>query len=78
MSKLMLALVACGSMFLAGGCMDARIDKVDPFATPAYSGGERADLIARNMEMEWKMINDDVDTLLLLRPMSGLTIWNVH
>lgn len=78
MSKLMLTLVACGSMFLAGGCMDARIDKVDAFATPAYSGAERGDLIARNMEMEWKQLNDDVDTLLLLRPMSMLTLWNVH
>ncbi len=78
MKKLMLALVACGSMFLAGGCMDARIDKVDPFATPAYSGSERADMIARNMEMEWKQVNDDVDHVLLLRPMSMLTLWNVH
>lgn len=78
MSKLMLALVACGSMFLAGGCMDSRIDKVDVFATPGYSGAERGDLIARNMEMEWKMLNDDVDSLLLLRPMSGLTLWNVR
>jgi hypothetical protein len=78
MSKLMLTLVACGFMFLAGGCMDSRIDKVDVFATPGYSGAERGDLIARNMEMEWRMINDDVDTLLLLRPMSGLSLWNVR
>ena len=78
MSKLMLTLVACGVMFLAGGCMDSRIDKVDAFATPAYSGSERGDMIARNMEMEWRQINDDVDHLLLLRPMSMLSVWNVH
>ncbi len=78
MNKLMLALVACAPMFLAGGCMDSRIDKVDVFATPAYSGTERGELIARNMEMEWRQINDDVDHLLLLRPMSMLTVWNVH
>ena len=58
--------------------MDERIDKVDPFATPAYSGTERGDMIARNVEMEWKQMNDDIDHILLLRPMSMLTIWNVH
>lgn len=78
MSKLTLAVVACGSMFLAGGCMDARIGKVDPFATPAYSGVERGEMIARNIELEWRMINDDVDSILLLRPVSGLTIWHVR
>lgn len=78
MSKLTLAVVACGSMFLAGGCMDARIGKVDPFATPAYSGGERAELIARNIELEWRMMNDDIDHILLLRPVSGLTPWNIR
>ena len=78
MSKLTLALVACGSMFLAGGCMDSRIGKVDAFATPAYSGTERGELISRNIELEWRMLNDDIDTVLLLRPLSGMTIWNVQ
>jgi outer membrane murein-binding lipoprotein Lpp len=78
MNKLTLALVVCGSMFLAGGCMDSRIGKVDPLATPAYSSSERGELIARNMELEWKMMNDDIDSLLLLRPVSSLTIWNVR
>lgn len=78
MSKLTLAVVACGSMFLAGGCMDARIGKVDPFGTPAYSGTERGEMIARNIELEWRMMNDDIDEVLLLRPSSSLTLWNIR
>jgi len=78
MSKLTLAVVACFSAVLMGGCMDARIGKVDPFATPAYSGRERGELIARNIEMEWKMMNDDIDDVLLLRPVSQLSVWHVR
>ncbi len=78
MSKLTLVVVAGFSALLLGGCMDARIGKVDPFATPAYSGAERGDQIARNIEMEWKMVNDDIDHILLLRPVSQLTIWHVR
>ena len=47
-------------------------------ATPAYSGHERFQMITRNMNYEGKMINDDIDSLLLLRPASRLTIWHVR
>ena len=46
--------------------------------TPAYSTGERAQMIARNWDMEGKMTQDDIDRALLLRPMSGLTTWEVR
>ena len=46
--------------------------------TPAYSTEERAQMIARNWDMEGKMTQDDIDHLLLLRPMSRLTAWEVR
>ena len=45
--------------------------------TPVYTTGERAQMIARNWDMEGKMTQDDIDDILLLRPMSGLTTWHV-
>ena len=78
MSKVTLAVVVSFAAVLAGGCMDARIGKFDPFATPAYSGKERGEMIARNVEMEWKMMNDDIDHVLLLRPVSSLSVWHVR
>lgn len=78
MKQLALAIVLFSMVVVAGGCMDARIGKVDPFATPAYSGTERGEMIARNMEVEWKMVNDDIDHLLLLRPVSSLSAWNIR
>jgi hypothetical protein len=47
-------------------------------ATPGYSGRERSQRIARNWGYEWRQMNDDIDHFLLLRPASGLTMWNVH
>ena len=47
-------------------------------ATPAYSGHERWQMISRNWNYEGKMINDDIDSLLLLRPATRLTIWHVR
>ncbi len=78
MSRLAIAVVGAFAAVLAGGCMDARIGKVDPFATPAYSGRERGEMIARNIELEWKMMNDDIDHVLLLRPVSQLSVWHVR
>jgi len=46
-------------------------------ATPAYSGKERARMIARNWDYEYKQIADDVDHFLLLRGGANLTIWHV-
>lgn len=47
-------------------------------ATPGYSGNERWQLITRNWGQEEKQMNDDIDVLLLLRPMSHMTMWHVR
>lgn len=59
---------------VAGGC--AR-----PFEigwSPAYTARERHQMIARNWDYEGKQLVDDVDSFLLLRPASRLTLWNVR
>ena len=60
----LLLIVAAG---LSAGC-----------ATPAYSMGERWQMIFRNWAYEEKQMQDDIDHLLLLRPASRLTIWHVR
>jgi hypothetical protein len=47
-------------------------------ATPGYSVNERFQRIGRNWDYEGKQIADDVDEVLLLRPASHLTYWNVQ
>jgi hypothetical protein len=47
-------------------------------ATPGYSSAERFQQIGRNWDYEWKMAQDDIDHVLLLRPASRLTVWNVR
>jgi len=61
-------------MLAAGGC--ARPWEIG--YTPAYTTGERYNQIARNWDYEGKQMQDDIDSLLLLRPASRLTIWNVR
>ena len=59
---------------MAGGC--AR-----PFEigwTPAYSARERHQLIARNWDYDGKQLVDDFDSVMLFRPASRMTIWNVR
>jgi hypothetical protein len=46
--------------------------------TPAYTADERARQIARNWDFEGKQLVDDVDRLLLLRPMTNLSIWHLR
>jgi len=46
--------------------------------TPAYSTGERVNMIARNWDYEGKQMQDDIDHALLLRPASHMTVWNVR
>jgi hypothetical protein len=67
MKKLLLLVMLAGLTALASGC-----------ATPAYSARERRQMIARNWDFEWKQAQDDIDGVLLLRPASRLTIWNVR
>ncbi len=47
-------------------------------ATPAYSTHERWQLIGRNWGMEERQMQDDIDSVLLLRPMSRMMLWNVR
>ena len=44
----------------------------------AYSADERGKMIARNWDYEGKQLVDDIDSALLLRPMSHLTMWNLR
>jgi hypothetical protein len=68
-----LGLVAC-TLFVGTGC--ARPGEIG--WTPAYTARERGDMIARNWDYEGKQIQDDIDHILLLRPVSRLTVWNVR
>jgi len=47
-------------------------------AATAYSAHERGQLISRNWGLEEHQMNDDIDTLFLLRPASRMTLWNVR
>ena len=69
--------VALGLLVVSGmvvGC--ARPNEIG--WTPGYTAKERGDQIARNWDMEGKMIQDEVDRTLLLRPMSQMTDWYVR
>jgi hypothetical protein len=46
-------------------------------STPAYSGDERAAQVGRNWALEWQEASDDMDNVLLIRPSSTLTQWDV-
>jgi hypothetical protein len=61
--------LAASAMVVLGGCTTA---------TPAYSAKERFAQIHRNDVYQSEALNDDVDHMLLLRPSSQLTIWNVY
>jgi hypothetical protein len=62
----LLAVVSVGAM-MAVGC-----------DSPGYSGAERVQLIGRNWTWEYEQINDDIDSMLLLRPADHLSQWNVQ
>ena len=55
------------TLFFSAGC-----------ATPGYSVNERFAQIGRNWDYEGLALADDIDEVLLLRPASGLTWWNVQ
>jgi|GEM_PF-2377285 len=60
---------------IAGGCTTPPIDFG---STPAYISHERGRMIWRNWNAEGAQMVDDVDSALLLRPQSRLTIWHVR
>lgn len=47
-------------------------------STPTLSEKERANAIGRNWAREWQQFNDDVDHVLLLRPMGQLTRYHLR
>lgn len=65
-------LFACLMLVAMAGLLTACQD------TPAYSAKERSAQIARNMDLDQREMNDDIDHLLLLRPSDQLTLWNVY
>lgn len=67
MKLLPLIALLAGSMLLTTGC-----------GTPGYSATERNQQIARNWSYEGGQAVDDFDHILLLRPASHLTLWNVQ
>ena len=67
MKKMLLLAFAAGSTLIATGC-----------GTPAYSPTERHQQIARNWNYEGQQAVDDIDEILLLRPTSHLTLWNLR
>ena len=70
----LLALVLLAGAMVGTGC--ARPNEVG--WTPAYTSTEREQAILRNWDYEGKQSQDDIDHILLLRPASHLTVWNVR
>jgi hypothetical protein len=68
MKVLALLVLLGGLMTTSTGCL----------STPAYSASERHAQIMRNWDYEGKQAVDDFDHIMLLRPASHLTIWNVR
>jgi hypothetical protein len=67
MKKLaLLALLAGGLSFLTG-C-----------ETTGYTSAERFQQIGRNWGWEYEQINDDIDTIFLLRPADHFSQWNIQ
>ena len=46
--------------------------------TPAYTAPERFQRITRNWGWEYEQANDDIDSVLLLRPADHLSYWNLQ
>jgi len=72
--KKLAAVLLLAATLLSTGC--ARPNELG--WTPVYSYQERNQLILRNWDYEGKQKDDDIDSALLLRPASHLTIWNVR
>ena len=60
-----------GSLLLISGCSNWGSD-------PAYSASELAKQDVRNINYEGAQITDDVDTILMRRPMGHLTEWQLY
>ena len=67
MKSLLALIVLAGMAITMPGCN-----------TPAYSTTERHQMWARTARFEWEQAQDDIDSVLLLRPPSRMTIWHVR
>ncbi|MEM8872689.1 MAG: hypothetical protein AAGD32_00380 [Planctomycetota bacterium] len=77
MTKTIQRFIAVAALALVGvGCN--KYASVNPTVTPGYTLQQRDIEIARNIDMEGKMLLDDADKYLLTRPVSQLTYWNVR
>lgn len=72
--KLVFPLLSTGLLVSAVGC--ARPGEFG--YTPAYTAKERGNIIARAWDNDGKQLSDDIDSLLMLRPQSRLTPWNMR
>lgn len=63
-----LSLMTCVSLIglLLGGCSGV-----------AYNHQERMNEVARAWDLESRMIVDDVDMILMIRPVSQLSMWHI-
>ena len=73
--RLALLGLALGALAASEGCTRSFAPEFG--STPAFSTKERFARISRNIGLEAQMANDDIDHVLLLRPVTGLTEWNV-
>lgn len=67
MRKLACLLLLAGGAFGIGGC-----------ASPAYTGGENLARTLRTWDYENKQMIDDLDDVMLFRPASHATVWNLR
>lgn len=65
--------LACLVLVGAGACLSGCTAD-----TPAYTAKERFAQINRNNLFQNETGNDDFDNILLLRPSTSLTVWNVY
>lgn len=70
-------LLLCGLCLPHLGCLGPPGLRPQFGSTPTLSRQERFARIQRNWNLEYQMISDDIDSALLLRPVSGLTVWTV-
>ena len=71
MKTLMLIGLLAGSLFFTTGCSTG-------LGTPGVPPAERDQQIGRNWSYEGAQVIDDFDHLMLFRPASRLTTWNVQ
>ena len=68
MKRLAMYVLLAGALLSSGGCL----------GTPGYTGAERNRMIGRAWSYEAAQAVDDFDYIMLLRPPSRLTSWNVR